>query len=121
MGAAQELLSRGSSSTFPRLCAELCRHLSAQGRCGIHMRTSFCALEHPWGVRTLGAGWAGAGRTHLTLFRWSAAGSSRARPAGMGGPVGSGCCWKMSSGVKSTSVGLTMTLAADSRAVFPLL
>ena len=57
----------------------------------------------------------------MLLFRWSAAGSSRARPAGTGGPVGSGCCWKMSSGVRSTSVGLTMTFAADSRAVFPLL
>lgn len=39
----------------------------------------------------------------------------------MEGPVGSGCCWKMSSGVKSTSVGLTMTLAAESKAVLPLL
>lgn len=68
-----------------------------------------------------GAGLRGNG-AHLTLlFRWSAAGSSRASPAGTGGPVGSGCCWKMSSGVRSTSVGLTMTFAAESRAVFPLL
>lgn len=65
---------------------------------------------------------AGAGSTDLTLlFRWSAGGRSRARPAGTGGPVGSGCCWKMSSGVRSTSVGLTMTFAAERRAVFPLL
>lgn len=69
---------------------------------------------------SLGAEW--GWETYLTLLlRWSAAGSSRARPVGRGGPVGSGCCWKISSGVRSTSVGLTMTLAAESSAVFPLL
>lgn len=71
-------------------------------------------------LNSLGAQW--GRRAHLTLLlRCSVAGSSRASPVGRGGPVGSGCCWKMSSGVRSTSVGLTMTFAAESSAVFPLL
>lgn len=69
---------------------------------------------------SLGVEW--GHKMHLTLLlRCSVAGSSRAKPVGRGGPVGSGCCWKMSSGVRSTSVGLTMTFAAESSAVFPLL
>lgn len=83
----------------------------------MHVHTSLCALNHTHPGVGLGVA-----KAHLTLLlRWSAVGSSRARPVGMGGPVGSGCCWKMSSGVRSTSVGLTMTLAAESKAVFPLL
>lgn len=37
------------------------------------------------------------------------------------GQLGKGWLWNISSGVRSTSVGLTITLAAESRAVFPLL
>lgn len=37
------------------------------------------------------------------------------------GPLGKGWLWKINSGVRSTSVGLTITLAAESKAVFPLL
>ena len=115
--------SGGRAGETPSTCTERREHTRARCVHRMHTCTNICALKaRAWPLHTpSGAGLRGDG-AHLTLlFRWSAAGSSRARPAGTGGPVGSGCCWKMSSGVRSTSVGLTMTFAAESRAVLPLL
>lgn len=110
----RESASRGGASDPSRAGVQSCvnTHVHKHTRSEATLVAPACTVQ----------GGAGVGRTHLTLlFRGSAAGSSTARPAGTGGPVGSGCCWKMSSGVRSTSVGLTMTLAAESKAVFPLL
>lgn len=95
---------------------EICMGLIGAQNMWMYMYMTMQTLDS----HSLGMEW--GCKTHLTLLlRWSVAGSSRARPVGRGGPVGSGCCWKMSSGVRSTSVGLTMTFAAESNAVFPLL
>lgn len=90
---AGERQSRGGKFALSCTRVQGCVHIQARSVHRTHRCTSVRALKsHSWFLHTP-SGPGQVGRTHLTLlFRWSAVGSSRARPAGTGGPVGSGCC-----------------------------